>query len=323
MVVGLASGAALVVRDTGPLLLAVGALTVGVAARDLRAVLVVGAIALAALWTVYGALDPAYTLAHPGVLPQRYVDGLYRLEAVHRKAAAAFVLGQRYRGARWWYYGASAAIKLPATLLLSFALAPWFLRRVPRGDRRRVLAVVLPAAVALGVFTVATPVNLGLRYLLPVVALATVCVAPIVHARRALPVLLVLGSAAFTVASLPHSTAWVSPPFAPGYRVVTADNLDWGQDAFRLQRWAASRHAWIACYSPWRRCAASVPGTRALHKHTPRSLVHGWVGISASLVFLRRWDPWLARLRPVGALGGTELLYRVPWPGRPARHGDL
>jgi Dolichyl-phosphate-mannose-protein mannosyltransferase len=311
LTIGAACGAALVVRDTGPLLVAVGVISVGVAARDLRPAIVVSALAYAVVWLVYGALDPAYTLHHLTVLPQRYLDGLARLAALHRRPAEAFLLGHHYRGGRWWYYGASMVIKLPATLLLSYALALAFLRRVPSGAGRRVLLAVLPSALALLVFTVATPVNLGLRYLLPVLALITVCVAPLVHARRALPVLLVAGSAAFTIASLPHSTAWVSPPFDPGYRVVTADNLDWGQDAFRLQQWARGKDAWVGCYSPWRRCAQVIPGARALRKHTARSSVHGWLGISASLVYLHGWDPWLTRLQPVGTLGGTELLYRV------------
>jgi hypothetical protein len=310
--IGAACGAALVVRDTGPLLLAVALITVGVAARGLRPALAVTAISLGVVWLVYGALDPAYTLHHLNVLPQRYLDGLVKLAALHRHPAAAFLLGHHFRGARWWYYGASAIVKLPVTLLLSYALAPVFLRGVPSDDRRRVLVAVLPAAFALFAFTVATPVDLGLRYMLPVVALATVFVAPIVHARRALPVILVLGSAAFTIASLPHSAAWVSPPFDPGYRVVTADNLDWGQDAFRLQRWAAGKRAWVGCYSPWRGCARAIPGARPLRKHTPRSSVHGWLGISASLLVLHQWDPWLARLKPVAIIGGTELIYRVP-----------
>jgi hypothetical protein len=310
--IGAVCGAALVVRDTGPLLVAVGVVTVGVAARDLRPALVVSALAYAVVWAVYGSLDPAYTLQHLNVLPQRYLDGLGKLEALHRRPAAAFLLGHHYRGGRWWYYGASMIIKLPVTLLVSYALAPLFMRRVASADRRRVLVAVLPAALVLGAFTVATPVNLGLRYMLPVLALATVCVAPLVRAPRALPILLVLGSAAFTVASLPHSTAWVSPPFEPGYRVVTADNLDWGQDAFRLQRWAAGRRAWVGCYSPWRRCARVIPGAHVLRKDTARSSVHGWLGISASLVYLHGWDPWLLHLKPVGTLGGTELLYRVP-----------
>jgi hypothetical protein len=295
-----------------PLLVAIGVLTVGAAARDVRPAIVVSAVAYAVLWVVYGTLDPAYTLHHLNALPQRYLDGLGRLEALHRHPATAFLLGHHYRGGRWWYYGASIVIKLPVTLLVSYALAPLFLAGHPSVDRRRVLVAVLPAAAALGAFTVATPVNLGLRYLLAVLALVTVCVAPIAHARRALPVLLVLGSAAFTIASLPHSTAWVSPPFDPGYRVVTADNLDWGQDAFRLQRWATGRRAWVGCYSPWRRCAQVIPGARLLHKNTRRASVHGWLGISASLVYLHGWDPRLTRLRPVGTLDGTELLYRVP-----------
>jgi hypothetical protein len=49
-----------------------------------------------------------------------------------------------------------------------------------------------------------------------------------------------------------------------------------------------------------------------LGKDTARSSVHGWLDISASLVYLHGWDPWLLHLKPVGTLGGTELLYRVP-----------
>ena len=311
IVVGLACGVALVVRDTGPLLLGVSALTVGLVARDVRPTLVVAALACGVVWAVYGALDPAYTVHHVDVLPQRYLDGFAALAAAHRTPASAFLFGQHYRGSRWWYYPGSLVLKVPATLLASFALAPFFLRRVPADGRRLVLLAVLPAALVLLVFTLTTPVNLGLRYLLPVLGLATVLVAPLVRAPRALPLLLVAGSAAFTLSSLPHSTAWVAPPFRPGYRVATADNLDWGQDAFRLQDWGRPRHAWIACYSPWRRCAASVPGAHVLRWNTPRSRVHGWVGISATHLYLHRWDPWLRRLTPAGTLGGTELLYHL------------
>jgi hypothetical protein len=103
----------------------------------------------------------------------------------------------------------------------------------------------------------------------------------------------------------------VNPPFEPGYRVVATDNFDWGQDAFLLQDWAVGKRAWVACYSPWKQCAEVIPGAHVLHSHTPRWRVHGWVGISATDV-ARGWDPWLAAYKPVRALGGTELVYRIP-----------
>jgi hypothetical protein len=203
------------------------------------------------------------------------------------------------------------AIKLPATLLAAYALGPLLLRRVAPEQRRRVLIAVLPSAIVLAAFTMAIPVNFGLRYMLPVLAFLTVLTGALARARWVLPAALLAGSAAFTVVSLPHSTAWVAPPFRPGYRVATTDNLDWGEDAFLLQDWAAGKRAWVACYSPWKRCAQVIPGAHVLHPRTPRSRVHGWVGISATNL-TRGWDPWLTTLRPVRVLGGTELIYRVP-----------
>jgi hypothetical protein len=309
--IGLAAGAALVVRDTGPLLLGAALLTVVLVARDVRPALAVAALAFAVVWVVYGALDPGYTVRHLDVLPQRYVRGFVSLEHHHAGPAGAFLLGRHWLGSRWWFYPASMAIKLPATLLAAYVLGPLLLRRVPPEHRRRVLVAVLPSAIALAAFTFAIPVNFGLRYMLPVLAFLTVLAAPLARARWLLPAALVVGSIVFTVASLPHSTAWVNPPFEPGYKVAATDNLDWGQDAFRLQDWAAGRRAWVACYSPWKRCAQVIPGAHVLHRQTPRSRVHGWVGISATDL-VRGWDPWLGAFRPVRALGGTELIYRVP-----------
>jgi hypothetical protein len=172
-----------------------------------------------------------------------------------------------------------------------------------------------------------TPVYLGLRYMLPVFGLLTVAVAPLARGPRVLPVLLVAGSAAFTTASLPHSLAWTAPPFHPGYRTATDSNLDWGQDVYGLQRWARGKHPWIACYSPrGAGCITDVAGARRLDKHASPSGVHGWVAMSSTLLNLDGWDPWLSRLRPVGAIDGTVLLYRLAGssltrPPRPPPNG--
>jgi hypothetical protein len=173
--------------------------------------------------------------------------------------------------------------------------------------------VLIPSALVLAAFTIATPVYLGLRYMLPVLALLTVATAPLVRAPRVLPIVLVAGSAVFTAGSVPHSLAWTAPPFHPGYRVATDSNLDWGQDVYRVQRWARGKHAWIACYSPKGvGCAADIPGARPLGKHASPGEVHGWVAMSSTLLNLDGWDPWLHHLKPVGTVGGTVLLYRVP-----------
>lgn len=317
--IGLACGAALVIRDTGPLLLVVAAVTVALVSRNLRPALLVTALACGVVWLVYGALDPAYTLHHLNVLPQRYIEGFDALADAHAAPGHAFLLGHRWDGPGWLVWPISMVIKLPATLLAAYALAPLFQRRAPSAARRRIYVALAPSAVALGLFTIATPVYLGLRYMLPVLAVLTVAVAPLVRAPPVVPALLVTGSLLFTIASVPHSLAWTAPPFRPGYRAVTDSNLDWGQDVYRMQRWARGKRPWIGCYSPiGRGCERAVSGARELGKHEPRDKVQGWVAISSTLLYLDDWDPWLRRMKPVGTIAGTVLLYRVP-PAAPAR----
>jgi Dolichyl-phosphate-mannose-protein mannosyltransferase len=311
--IGLACGAALVARDTGPLVLGVAILTVALLSRELRPPLIVGGLAYGVVWLVYGALDPAFTLHHLNVLPQRYIDGFDALADAHAGPAQAFLLGRHWSSAHWWFWPISMVVKLPATLLAAYALTPFFLRSVPPDARRRVYLALVPSALALALFTLATPVYLGLRYMLPVLALLTVGVAPLVRAPRLLPVALVTGSLLFAVASAPHSMAWTAPPFDPGYRATTDSNLDWGQDVYPLQRWARGKHAWIACFSPKGvGCVEGVPGARRLGKHAGRSRVHGWVAISSTLLNLDGWDPWLRHIKPAGTIDGTVLFYRLP-----------
>ena len=313
-VVGVACGVAMLTRDTGPLLL-LGALGVlAFRTRSLRPVLGCALVAWLCLWAAYLVLDPAYTVGHLAVAPQRYIDGLHALLRAHRHAAPAFLLGHLWYGGRWWFWPASMVIKLPASLLVAFALVPLGLHRVERGARHRFLLAAGPAALALTVFTVASPVDFGLRYLLPVIALGTVACASLVHLRpRVVPAALVGVGAAFALTSIPSSIAWIAPPFGPGYATASAGNLDWGQDAWRLQDWARGKHAWIGCYSPGGSgCVQDVAGARALPRLADPARIHGWVAISATLRNLHGWDPWLRRLRPVGTLGdGTELLYKV------------
>jgi dolichyl-phosphate-mannose-protein mannosyltransferase len=311
--VGLACGAALVTRDTGPLLLLVATLTVALASRQVRPVLAVLGLAAGVIWLVYFPLDPSFTINHPNLLPQRYIDGFDALADAHPGSTGVFMIGRHWHSTHWWIWPLSMVIKLPVTLLAAFAIAPFFFRKVGPEARRRVLLAVLPSAAVLAVFTMATPVFLGLRYMLPVIALMCVAVAPLVRAPRLLPILLVAGSVFFTATSVPHSIAWVAPPFHPGYRVTTDSNLDLGQDVYTLQRWARGKHPWIACYSPkGAGCEAGVPGARRLGKYPERRRVHGWVAISSTLMNLDGWDEWLRRFRPGGTINGTILLYKVP-----------
>jgi hypothetical protein len=313
MELGLACGAALLVRYTGPLVLAVAVATVAWAGRRWRPPVIVAAVALAVLWLFYAAFDPGYTFSHLNVVPQRYADGVRLLVAAHAGPQDAFLLGHHWKGVRWWFWPANWLIKLPITLLAAYAIVPFVLRGIPRERWRPVYVAVMPTAVVLALFTIVTPDDRGLRYMLAVIALFTVGVAPLVLTRRWLPLVLVAGSILFVAESLPHPFSWTAPPFRPGYEMAADSNLDWGQDMHDVQRWARGKSPWIACYSPkGSGCVEDVPGAKHLLKHTPQAQVHGLVAISSTLLNQDDWHPWLRHERRIGTVDGTTLLYRVP-----------
>jgi len=158
---------------------------------------------------------------------------------------------------------------------------------LPRDARRRAgIALGLPAVVLTG-FTLATPKDVGLRYLLPALALwaaAAGCglVAAVSAARGArgkqlarAVVAVLLGAAVLSTAwSFPDSIAWTAWPFRPNYAVATDSNVDWGQGLGVLRTWSASRDPWWPISGP-RITTADIPGARPLLGTAPAHSMAG------------------------------------------------
>jgi hypothetical protein len=282
-------------------------------------------------------LDPL-VLTHPTVIaPKPYLDGVSYLASYNAGAIHGYLVGVAYTGGRWWYWPVSLVIKYPAAILLLLvggAVACWWTDRDAR--RRTALAVGVPAVV-LAAFTVAGPLNVGVRLLLPVMALWSVAASSLVPVvqrlgiawRRALTataaVLLAAGVAS-TALSFPASLAWTAPPFTPGYAVATDSNVDWGQGFDALRSWSKGRSPWVAYFGPRGLSESDIPGARPLVGVVP-SAVSGWVAVSATA--LTSADSarlsWLRNYCPVDVLAGTILVYRfqqpplvLPAPARPA-----
>jgi hypothetical protein len=131
-------------------------------------------------------------------------------------------------------------------------------------------------------------------------------------------VVLGAGAVAAVVAllvSAPHSLAYTSPPFTPGYRVATDSNVDWGQDLGLLKAWGAQHPAYVDWFGPRGTSYADVPGARDLMSADLASLT-GWVAVSATHLTSDQAQAlsWLRAYCPVGDLGGTVLLYRFDAP---------
>jgi hypothetical protein len=165
----------------------------------------------------------------------------------------------------------------------------------------------------------------GMRYLLPSVALGVVVAAAgvdlvIRHRRR----LLMVGGALGTqflllVGSAPHSLAWTSIPTDSPWQLAADSNLEWGQDYYLLAAWSRSRHPWVAWSGPMD--ADWLPNARPLLSVEPEKL-RGWVAVNATTLTVYAHDQlsWLRAYCPVDDLGRTVLLFYfetppTSWPG--------
>jgi hypothetical protein len=346
-VVGVTLALALATRHTALVLVPIALVVVAVApgARALagRAAAVAGGVGYAGLWAIYRALDPT---APTGAPAARY-DGLVasagaRSTLVKAVLAVptppewqagfayltltsdprkAWLMGRAWSGTQWWFYPASlvAKVPLPAVLVLALAAVAWWRRPGPR-RMDMALTVALPGLVLLA-FTMVQPLALGLRLALPSLALWMVAAgagADLLRGHRVGRVALAIVAVAQIAALLAGSSrpmAWSPPPFRPAYRWVSDANLDFGQDLYRVRRWAATHdEPWVSVIAPR---GLSVGGaSRDLIDADPAE-VTGWVAVGATRLTVVSRDElaWLRAYCPVGTLGGgSVLLYRFAEP---------
>jgi hypothetical protein len=292
--------------------------------QALAGIALAGLVALVAVWIPYAVLDPA-VLGHPGLLPSPYLGGIGYLRAADTPTPG-YLAGVSYTGGQWWFWPLSLVIKLPAAALLLFvAGAVAWLPADPAARRRALLAVGLPAVLLTGFF-VTMPRDIGVRYLLPVLALwAASCgslvpamagLRPVARRAAAAGACVLLAAAAVTTAtSFPRSLSWTAPPFRPGYAVATDSNVDWGQGLYELRSWAAGRRPWVSYFGARGLAPDPVPGSRPL-LGVPPGRVSGWVAVSATALTSadRAQLAWLRGYCPVRVLDGSILIYRFRRP---------
>jgi hypothetical protein len=275
---------------------------------------VVVLVGFAVVWLVYAVLEPS-VLIHPTLLglPRPYVNGIRYLRTHDTIPASSYLLGHAWTGARWWYWPISLAIKLPPAMLAVLILGLLGLLGVAPARRVEALVIAgLPAA-ALFAFNLNVPRDIGIRYLLPVIALWLVVASGVASRQRTRVLsgaLIVSGALGVlsVVSSYPNSLAWTSPEFAAPYRVATNSSVDWGQDLYALQRWSRSHDPRVAYFGPRGITLADIPHARSLFAVSPTQ-VTGWVAASATDLTTGSGLSWLRAYCPVGTLGETILLY--------------
>ena len=172
-------------------------------------------------------------------------EGLAQQIKHNIRGHGAFLLGQEYRRAVWFYFPVALTIKTSLPLLL----LPFVVGVI----RPRALwnwAILTAAALLL--FSLNSRVQIGVRFMLPLLAcLAVGVAAAVVHAgqsrgvrwRKILSVLVgagLLSSAVAAVRVWPEALCYTNAAWGgtrTGYRLLSDSNYDWGQGLLELAQW--------------------------------------------------------------------------------------
>ena len=189
----------------------------------------------------------------PCPLPYWYVAGFdeqkFEAEGIEGQGGyQQYLFGELRRTGWWYYYPVALALKAPPTtwLLLLGGLAVAWRRREPAAVVWGVFALAPLAAMVL-----LTDIDIGVRYVLPVLPFvlliaAATATAPDRRVRR-LVVLALVVNAADLARVWPHPLSYFSPvagASANWRRLLIDSNLDWGQDLRTLARWLEKHPEW-------------------------------------------------------------------------------
>jgi hypothetical protein len=262
--------------------------------------------------------------AHP------FLRGFVELLDLNAGGHPSYLLG-KVRTHGWWYYFPIAfAVKTPVATLVFLALAAWIcLKKLRHGAMRRVafdwFVLAIPVAVY-SAFSLATPINVGVRHLLPIFPfLFILSAAAFTRARwrHAWILLLVLGAGliAESISIYPHYLAFFNvlaggPSHGP--MILADSNIDWGQDAKNLAVWLHQHPPSRLCLDYWGTADLAhlgIAGPSLMDRMRTEGRIPRDCIAAVSVNFLTGLSPdhgqfgWLRSLPPLARIGYSIYIF--------------
>jgi hypothetical protein len=195
-------------------------------------------------------------------------EGFVRQIGHNMRGHGTFLLGRDYERAVWYYFPVLFTIKLT----IPFLVAPLVLLSLRAGGLRNWACAT---AAVLAAFSLTYRVQIGVRFVLPCIALAGIGLSAAAvrlaeSARIVWPVRLAAGTgmvwmAAIAVVAWPDGLRYVNELWggpADGYRLVSDSNYDWGQGLPELADWQQRKH--LADLDVW--YFGTDPAVKNLHE---------------------------------------------------------
>jgi len=211
--------------------------------------------------------DTFFTLERLRLLPESYLFGLVDIRFFAR-FFNTFVLGQWYPHGVLWYFPVVIAIKSTLALLAALALTAFaaFTGKLDakfktgteaERNRGRALVYLLIAAIVFLAVAIQNGLNIGVRHILPVYAVALILAgAGLAALARQSKVwtsvcaLLLAAHVASSMSAYPNEIAYANEAWGGPrnvHRLLTDSNVDWGQQLFQVKEWQ-DRHPGEECW---------------------------------------------------------------------------
>ena len=249
-------------------------------------------------------------------------NGLTLFFARGARGHPSFLLGE-VRETGWWYYDLVVLlVKTPVPLLVFATVGAWL---VARGRRELEAVALLAGSAAVVLVASLTRVELGVRLLLAIYPMLAILAALAVawaweRSRRSSNRFVIGAFALWTLVdpavAHPDHIAYFNVFAGPRpERVLVDSNLDWGQDLYRLRdvsRAMGGDSIRIHYFGTAEFRAVGLERTRRL---APNERPTGWVAASETF-YAGVWADtslhWLRQYEPVGRVGRSIRLYRIP-----------
>ncbi len=187
----------------------------------------------------------------PAPLPLLYTRGFTHQHSIVQAGFPGFLMGKHSSRGWWYYFLVALAIKTPPALhvavLAGLAVGVVCRDHPLRARRAGLSALAVPPLVLLFYASFLNHINIGLRYVLPVLPFLHVAAGALVAGptclslhRRIAGVAVAVCSLVSALAIYPHYLAYFNSYIGGprnGYRYLIDSNLDWGQDRLSLQRY--------------------------------------------------------------------------------------
>jgi len=251
-------------------------------------------------------------MAHLRLLPESYLMGIVDIREF-AKNFTTFALGNWYPHGVWWYFPVTIAIKstlgmIALVLLSGFAIATGKLGK--GADHSRALVYLILVWVAYLATAGVNGLNIGVRHVLPLYALAAViagagvaALAPLSSRWKWACIVLICAHVGSGLSAFPNPLAYANEAWGGPrntYRVLNDSNVDWGQQLYQVRNWE-ERHPGEECWFAYMvrpfvlpetygvRCHVLPNGLGGAGKEAVPPVVHGAVLLSASEVNGALW----------------------------------